>query len=349
MKIDKSEIALRLGKLKSILTNKLDETANGVLFKDNCLFANNYEIGIKARLDIDTAETFVIPRRAIEMIENLPQGIIEITGDEKSISIKSGSIKNKYSTTAPEEFPLIDTFEEAIGSATLNGGKFQDALNSVLYAVSENSNKPILTGVLLDAKEGSINIVGCDGYRISWNKLSYDDEFNVVIPKNTIQKLLSIGIAGDISFSWNDKKIIFRNKDYEVCSRILDGSYIDYNKLFVRHENQTIIDRKNFSEAIHRAMICINDRDVKGNALVFHFDEDDVKIAVKQENSEYEESIKLDAPVDQPVGIAFNGRYVFEAIKSFTADKLSVHLGTPLQPMLLDDGDLMALVLPVKL
>ena len=166
--------------------------------------------------------------------------------------------------------------------------------------------------------------------------------------ENTIQKLPSIGIAGDISFRGTIKKSI-QEQRLRGCSRILDGSYIDYIKLFVRHENQTIIDRKNFSEAIHRAMICINDRDVKGNALVFHFDEDDVKIAVKHENSEYEESIKLDAPVDQPVGIAFNGRYVFEAIKSFTADKLSVHLGTPLQPMLLDDGDLMALVLPVKL
>lgn len=71
MIIEKSEIAKELKKLKSLTpSNKTDEV-NGVLFKDNMLVANNFEMTATAKLPVDTDEAFVIPMKAIELMINL--------------------------------------------------------------------------------------------------------------------------------------------------------------------------------------------------------------------------------------------------------------------------------------
>ena len=172
MIIERSEIAEKLGKLKSVVPAKTEfEGIKGVLFKDNRLTAYNLELGVISPLKVETEEQFVLPARAIEMIENLPNGPMEITADEKNqVVIKTGGIKNKLLSTPADKFPEVEIVDDCIGSFSIKGGELFDAISAVLYAVPAQNTKPQMTGVLFDSHDGYLNIVGCDGYRMAWSR-----------------------------------------------------------------------------------------------------------------------------------------------------------------------------------
>ena len=349
MRVEKSEIAGKLRKLKNILNRRLDSAElNGVLFKDNCLYATNLEIGIKTTINsVNDNESFIIPKAAIDLIENLPDGMVEIISEDKTVTIKSGTIKNKYQSFSADTYIEMQPPEIENNNVTVSSGEFLDALDSILYAVSESAAKEALKGVLLDAHDGMLNIVGCDGFRIAWSKIKYNDTFKVIIPKSTIKQILTFGISGDISFAWDDKSIRFKTDEYEVTSRILSGEFLNYEKMFVEYPNETVVDRKLIIECLKRAMICSDDK--SKNALRCLFEDSKLSVNLHKCNSEYEETVTLEVPISEKVEIGFNVRYLLDAMNSFMSDKVSVKLGSGLQAMIIDDGDLNAMVLPVRL
>lgn len=151
MKIEKQELASKLNKLKRILPSRPTiECLKGILLKNNSIFVNNLEMAMMTPLDIDTEEEFILPQKAIEMIESLPAGQIEITCDKNySITIKTDNIKNRFQSFNPDEYPdtslNIDTGEE---KTIVPGEVLQEAMNSIIYAVSTNDRKPAITGML---------------------------------------------------------------------------------------------------------------------------------------------------------------------------------------------------------
>ena len=207
--------------------------------------------------------------------------------------------------------------------------------------------KEVLKGVLLDARDGELNIVGCDSFRIAWNKMKYNGTFKVIVPKTTIRQILTFGISGNISFAWDEKSICFKSDECEVTSRVISGDFIDYKKIFLEFPNQTIIDRHTMTECLKRAMICSDDKNK--NVLKCNFEENTLFVTLHKSKSEYEEIVNLEVPVMESLEIGFNIRFLLDAMNSFMSDKLSIKLGSGLQPMIIDDGELNAMVLPIKL
>ncbi|MGN1117424.1 MAG: hypothetical protein ACI4RU_02330, partial [Acutalibacteraceae bacterium] len=113
MKIEKSIIAPILKAMKSLTPPKDTATQTGILLNDNTLTAYNFEIGIKADLGICTGERFVIPPKAIELIESLPDEIITVKGSSgKSVycSIESSVGKSKFVTVKADDFQDIEEY-----------------------------------------------------------------------------------------------------------------------------------------------------------------------------------------------------------------------------------------------
>lgn len=147
--------------------------------------------------------------------------------------------------------------------------------------------------------------------------------------------------------SYDSKTAIFKSKDYTVSTRLLEGSYLNYKKMFPKYDNTTIIDRTAFVEALRRSMICADDR-LKG-AVKLQLEESKMHITSNSSVSEYAENIKLEAPIDDPIAIGFNAHYIVDCLRSFSCEKVEVSFGQSVQPMVVDDGKLSAIVLPVKL
>ena len=76
MKIDKNELAKKIGQLKGIVPSKTtSEALRGVLYKDGYLIASNTELTVKAKLEAEESNPdgrFIIPEKAFDLISNMP-------------------------------------------------------------------------------------------------------------------------------------------------------------------------------------------------------------------------------------------------------------------------------------
>lgn len=100
MKIQKTELAAKLNQIKGVVPKKTTmPILQGILVKEGYLIANNLEMTIKAKLEGTEDECFIIPERAFDLINNLPDGEIDITiSGGNTMTIKADKIKNKYQT-----------------------------------------------------------------------------------------------------------------------------------------------------------------------------------------------------------------------------------------------------------
>lgn len=345
MLVEKSIIAPKLAKLKTILSKSTAST-EGVLFKDNCLTATNFEICITSNLDINTDDSFIIPARAIDLIENLPEGTIEIIPDGDNIRIKAKGINNVFQSVNPNTFPQIET-ESETECGSISCVDFTKAINSVIYAVSDKSPKPILNGIYFESKNGKLNLVGCDGYRMAWVKMDYENEFNFIVPKAHIKNVLSLCKSDDVHISCSKLNAIFKTDEFTIRSRLLEGTYIAYESMFTKRGNITAINRQVLVESLKRAIINVEDR----NKALLKFNINNKKMTITAESSlsKYMEEIELEKDIIEPLDIGFNGVYLMDCLKALDSEVLEFNFGTGLQPLIIEESDKSSLVLPVRM
>ena len=79
MKIQKTDLAQKLNKIKGVVPKKTTmPVLQGILVRDGYLIASNMEMTVKAKIEGTEGESFIIPERAFDLINNLPDGEMEI-------------------------------------------------------------------------------------------------------------------------------------------------------------------------------------------------------------------------------------------------------------------------------
>lgn len=270
MKIQKTELANKLNKIKSVVSKKAqNEVLQGILVKDGYLIASNLELTIKAKIEGIEGESFIIPERAFELINNLPDGEVEIAVTSKdTITIKAATIKNKYKTMEPLQFPETTVYKDE-NRLTIKANVLTESMRRVSYAIPVQGSKTIMTCMCLQASGGYLNFVGLDGHVLAWDRVNYDGEFELLIPKNTIEKLKSLGLSGDVQISHSRTGAVFITEDFEIYTRLVEGEYFKYQAMFRDlpiHTNAKVYGN---AKVFDNAKVC-NNAEVYGNAKVYN-------------------------------------------------------------------------------
>lgn len=353
MIIEKSEIAKELKKLKSLTPAKKSDEVNGVLFKNNMLMANNLEITATAKLDVDTDEQFVIPMKAIELIENLPAGEIKITEKGSRLYIESKSGKSSFSTFKVDEFPQFDIVDLTERQATFgyDSEAIAEAINKVLYACGNNSPRPVMNGILLKGDGKYLNIVACDGYRLAWNQINYAGQINAVIPRSTIQKVLSLGLQGNIElYTIDNKKAAFKTDKYTVYTRLLEGQYISYEKMFEEegYDTKASVKRVELLESVARSLVCTSSNMVS-KTILESTEGGNLAITLKDTIADFREEVEVYGDIENPIKIGFNPRFLIDCLKASDEDNIDIYYKNSEKALILLDGAVKQLVLPVRM
>lgn len=161
MKMQKAEFAHKLNKVKGVVPKKTNmPVLQGILVRDGYLIANNMEMTVKAKIEGTEGESFIIPERAFDLINNLPDGEVEISVSSNNIiTIKADKIKNKYQTVPPEQFPAAVSQKEG-SELTIKAETLLKSMTRVSYAVSALGNNPVMAAMCMQAGGGQLNFVG---------------------------------------------------------------------------------------------------------------------------------------------------------------------------------------------
>ena len=348
MRIQKEILAAKISRLKAIVPKQTTMAVmQGILISDGWMTATNMELTVKTILDgADPGERMIIPADAFDLIANLPSGVLELTGNKESIRICMDSIENEFSTFDPDQFPFSHT-TESDSVVTLDADEFMEHLANVLWAVGKKDGGiSVMKALCIDCRDGEANFIGLDGHSIAWDRTPYRGSMTMLIPRESVETLLKLDMKGSVEIAQDRLHSSFKCKDYIVETRLTDGEFYDYKKMFAGENGKEIsIDRKTMIDAIKRASSCAP----KSTALVLSFTGPTVTIKIDSPKSKYKECLLLDDGTEEDFEIAFNPTILENNLRAFRSEKLVMKIDGPKKPMILQAGgtELTTLALPV--
>ena len=196
-----------------------------------------------------------------------------------------------------------------------------------------------------------------DGNRLSKytdtlsSKEGIDGSF--VIPSKTLLEFLRIiQITEDklLEIIVNKTKIIFKTEKFIMSSRLQDGVFPPYNQLIPQNsEKVAIVNRQNLIDALERVAIVVDGRN---SNVKFNFNENVLTLSANAPNEgNGEEVIEAEYNSDE-LNIAFNYKYVLEALKIMEEEKIKIWLSTSLSAtVFLPDGqeNYLCLIMPMEI
>ncbi len=321
---------------------------------------NDLEIGIRtAPIEAEIAERGEIAIEARifnEIVRRLNGQSVTIKTDEKNaVTIISGSSEFQIMGQSGEDFPALPEVEKDKYYA-MEQPALRDMIRQTIFSIAQDGPKPVLTGELFELREGAINIVSVDGYRISFRKnalLHNSGETEVIVPGKTLaelNKILSQEKEDSLSIYLTDKHILFDLGTAVMVSRLIEGDFIRYaQSFFEEYRTQVIIDRSELIQALERASLVSRDNRKTPVRLIIR--PGGMDITARSDMGSAHESVEAEMDGDD-LSIAFNPRYLIEALRAIEDEKVKIYYMASLSPCMIlpVEGDAFKyLILPLRM
>jgi len=280
-----------------------------------------------------------------EIVRKMPDGPIDIQTDLNNVTVfKNGPTELKILGQAPDEFPRMPAFEKD-RYIKIPAVKFKNMIRQTIFSVSQDNSKPVFTGGLLELKDGAVNLVTVDGFRISFRReavMASDgtDENNfaltAVVPGRTLNeigKILDAEEEGELFIYFTDKHVLFEQKQFTLLSRLIEGDFLRYEKnLSAGAATRLLIGREELILSLERSMLI--SRDMVKNPVALKIGGDRLIITSNTEQGTiYDE---IDAKTDgDDLAISFNPRYLTDALKAIDESEVAMEFNTSISPCII--------------
>jgi len=332
---------------------KFDATHQGVT-----LTASDADISIQSFIPVENGDliiakvdkpgSVVLPSKFfVEIVKKLPSDEIEIEVKENhQTMIRSGSSDIQMLGLDPEEFPVLPTIEES-ESITVPGDLLKTMIRQTVFAASTSEQTPILTGVLWNLHEGELKFVATDRHRLASRVAHVNSEdgyrfSNIVISSKTLVELSRL-VPDDnctVNIVVADNQVLFKMNQVLFYSRILDGTYPDTSKIIPKEfQTELVLHTKKLIDAIDRAYLM--SREEKTN-IVRLATQDDGFIEISSSSTELGRVIEhLDVKdlKGDPLRIAFNSKYMLDALKVIDSEYLFIGFRGAMSPIIIKPTD----------
>jgi len=346
-----------------VLANVLLATDEGRLR----LSATNLELGITCWIPahIDEEGSITLPARTfVDLVGTFPPDNVVMSLDERTQTINlvcNASIHDIKGIDAQDfpPMPVVDP-EEGI---ELNLADFKDMIQQVAFAASTDEARPVLQGVKMDVVDNGITLAATDGFRISVRKEALSSpvsqDISIIIPARAMNELARI-------FSDVDKavrmivpsgrgQVIFRLKDAELVSQLIDGNFPDYKAIIPKSaKTKTIISTPAFLKACKQAEVIAREGNNIIRLDILPGEDGPGKVEI---NSQTEETGKSDISVEANIEgsgllIAFNVRFLREVLDVIHSPNVALETNANNSPGVIrpmGDEDFVHVIMPMHL
>jgi len=310
------------------------------------------EIEIPCKIIMEGAIT-VNARMFSDIIKSIEEKEVEISVDQKSqiMTLKSAKDNFDINGIAASEYVALPEVPNE-NTLSVETPLFAEGIAKVEYAVTEKNFSPVLTGVLLKAKENSLIFVGTDSFRLSEFKAQSnmkDVDFALIVPKVTmtdIQKISEYAMSNEsetLTVKYSENLIAFQVqvKDMKILatSLLIQGNFPEYDReeIMPRSFNTKILVDKNLCEKAIRK-IGILTRDIN-NYIQIETTNDSIIIS-SGKTDKGAGTTNIPAITEWPaVNFGINGKYITDFIKIIKGDELVFNVIDNQKPLILMDKD----------
>ena len=326
------------------------------------LTGNDLELGVETKPF--TAEVMkpggvaLEARMLSEIMRRLPDDNVLISVDERNLTtIQCGKVEFKIAGLPEEDFPYIQSVEKE-NKITIPEVTLKNMIKQTLFSVAQEENKPVFTGELLEVKNGQLNLVSVDGFRVSLRttklETAQDKTVNIVIPGKTLGELVKIMSDEadlEVNIYFTDKHVLFELSNCVVVSRLLEGEFLKYDQVFTTdHTTLVNASKDELLQSLERASLI--SRDIKKNPVKLEIGSGSgIILSSQTETGTSREEIEVEMDGSE-LTIAFNPKYLIDALKVIDDERILIKFTTSLSPCTIsavEGDDYKYLVLPLKL
>jgi DNA polymerase-3 subunit beta len=327
-----------------VLANVLVATDEGRLR----LSATNLELGVTCWIGAKIEEegsTTVPARTFTDLVSTLPSDRVNMSLNVRtqSLNVVCGSSNTDIKCIDSQEFPPIPVPDLGEG-IQINVADLKEMIQQVVFAASTDEARPILTGVLVTVQGNKINLEAADGFRLSVRKASLSDSatrpIKAVIPSRALSELARIMGDGDQALTMvvppGRGQVIFRMKDVELASQLIEGTFPDLEQVIPRsHQTRTVLSTAQFLKACKQAEIFAREGSHIARINITPGGEmkpGAVEISGHSEETGSNQTV-VDASIEgPPILIAFNVRFLREVLDVVKTPNVALETTTETSP-----------------
>lgn len=301
-------------------------------------------VAVPARLLLETLKTFT----------DIPV-TFDINEEIFSVEIITQDGKYKFVGHDPLDFPEIPE-RENLSTLHINSDYLRNGLIKTIFAASTDDMRPVMTGVLVEMFEDSVNFVATDAHKLvryTRKDVHADVESSFILPKKPVTHLKNILPNDvDVTIEYNESNVFFSYENVFISGRLISGKYPEYRAVIpANNPNVLEVDRSSFMLAIKRSSLFANQStnqirlEITGNEVV-----------VSSEDLDFSNESKERLPcnyVGEEMVIGFNAKFFNEVLSYIDSDRIRMEMSTPNRAVLIlpeekdENEDILMMVMPI--
>ena len=355
---NRTEISAAVAPLMCAVSGKSTlSTIEGILIEarmpDTCIMTTyDLEKGVRITVEAKVLEEgcyIINAQKFVQTLRVMDGEEVTLTVDDKlSACIFSGRSSHKMNALAGSDFPTIPDLTSD-RSFIIGQSVVKKMLNQVSFAMGVNDQRVVLNGTFFKITDDALMMVACDSFKLAKvlrktelvNKNTNGNahlEFSFIVPVKTVNelnRLLDDDEDAQMQIYLTRKQIVFIIGELTFFSRLIDGEYIDYNRIIVNNHKITIVaDKRELVSALERAAL-VTEEKIAGSVrshVKLNVNLDTLKIsAVSSAGSTYDE-IYIDH-IGDDMTIAFNNRFLIDTARACDSERLVISMSSPLTSM----------------
>ncbi|MGH2519298.1 MAG: DNA polymerase III subunit beta [Chloroflexota bacterium] len=327
------------------------------------LSATNLEISINCwvQAEIEQEGRITVPARLLtDFVNSLPSAPVDmaLNPTNRVVNMKCLRTEGNLRGVSADEFPAVPTVQAGVVMRQ-QGQALKEMINQVAIAAATDDSRPIFTGVLTTFRGTDVTMVAADGFRLGLRSTELaegaPEELVIIIPARSLLELARILPDGkgqdefvEIAVTPNKNQVIFRTATVELVSRLLEGQFPNYKQIMPKEwKTQAVVATSALLNATKTASFFARE---SANIVRLKFDASEVTVSATSSDLGDNESV-IDAVVEgDPAEIAFNARYLADALSVLDSEQVRVELLNPSAPGVIkpvDSTDYVHVIMPM--
>jgi DNA polymerase-3 subunit beta len=212
----------------------------------------------------------------------------------------------------------------------------------------------VLNGTFFEVEDGKILAVACDSFKLAKCTLNTtvennnvdgsDLRYRFIVPVKTVNELYKL-ISGDekaeVRIHMTRKHIIFYIGELVFFSRLVDGDYIDFDRIIIRqHKIHVTLDREELISALDRAALITEER-VAGSVrshVKLQLEGGLLKILASSAAGSTYDEIEVEHEGGDLL-IAFNNRFLIDSVRACECDRVRIALSSAISSVNIEPAE----------
>ncbi len=286
----------------------------------------------------------------VEVTGSLPEEQVSLAADEQdSLLLEAGRARYQIRGMSAEDFETLPPVDGAV-ELEIPQRVLHELISQTILAASRDETRPILTGVLFRIRPEGLEVAATDTYRLAIRRLDateaqgldqVEEERDAIVSARCLQEVLRVIDADSdepATVALGETLVEFTAGPIKIASRLIEGQFPPYERVIpAEYERALLVSRDELQAALRRALVVARE---DANRVVFRAAGEILTLTAESPDvGRVEEELPIELE-GEGLEIAFNARYLLDALEAMKSDRVRMELSGPLNPgVIKGEGD----------